>query len=681
MSVSASTGNLHGERGARDPRMPYLPALDGLRACAVAVVLLYHAGCTWLPGGFLGVEVFFVISGYLITGLLLAEWRVRRRIDFKAFWLRRARRLLPAVFALIVTVLAVAVVWLPGEVAGLRGDALASAGYVTNWYLILGQKSYFETVGRPSLLQHLWSLAVEEQFYLIWPLLLAGMMRFWTRRRTIVAIGLGAAASTLLMAALYQPDLDPSRVYYGSDTRAAGLLIGAVLAFLWIPGQTPGGRQAPARARDQGRALDLLGVLAFGVLAWCCAGFDEYQPRLYQGGFALVALATAVLIVTAVDSRTRLVSRLLGCAPLRWIGLRSYGIYLWHWPVFMLTRPQLDVALDGWQLLAMRVAATLVLAELSYRMVEMPVRRGALDRILRGRPAPRRLQRPLSTLRPAAAALPLLLLGVMLGVHVVSAEPPPVPEYLAVAEIDIGIPEGPLPAPSPAPATATLGPPATATAQVMPAAPVPAATATAPAAPAQGQSATQPLTVTPGPAAPPLSLTAEPGEDAEWRAHAAMATAVAGHVTAVGDSVMLATVVDLQKALGDVEVSAKLGRAVSAGITLLRERRDARQLGQIVVVHLGNNGPFSAKQFDELMQVLSGAKRVVIVNNKVPRTWEERNNSVLADGVRRYPNAVLVDWHGASAGRPDFFWSDGMHLRPEGARVYASLVAACVNAP
>lgn len=682
MSVSASTGNMHGERGARAPRLPYLPGLDGLRACAVAAVLLYHAGCTWIPGGFLGVEVFFVISGYLITALLLAEWPARRRIDLKAFWLRRARRLLPAVFVLIVAVLAVAVVWLPGEVAGLRGDALASAGYVTNWYLILGEKSYFETVGRPSLLRHLWSLAVEEQFYLIWPLLFAGMLRFWTRRRTIVAILLGAAASTLLMAALYRPDADPSRVYYGTDTRMAGLLVGAALAFLWKPGRTPGVNQAPARALDQGRALDLLGALAFGVLVWSCAGFDEYQPQLYQGGFALVALATAVLIVAAVDPRARLVPRLLGSAPLRWIGLRSYGIYLWHWPVFMLTRPQLDVALDGWQLLAVRAAATLVLAELSYRCVEMPVRRGVLDRFLQGRRATGGAPRRRPALRWAVAALPLLLLGVMLGVRVVSAEPPPVPEYLAVAEIDVGAPEGPLPAPaaSPALATATPAPPATGTTPAMADPPAALATVTAPAAPVPTHGATLPAPATPR-AAVSVPTATEPGDEAERRVHAAMATAIAGHVTAVGDSVMLATVVDLQKELGDVEVSAKLGRAVSAGIALLRERRDAHQLGQIVVVHLGNNGPFSAKQFDELMQVLSGVRRVVIVNNKVPRTWEEKNNSVLADGVKRYPNAVLVDWYGVSAGRPDFFWSDGMHLRPEGARVYATLVAAYVNAP
>jgi len=214
----------------------------------------------------------------------------------------------------------------------------------------------------------------------------------------------------------------------------------------------------------------------------------------------------------------------------------------------------------------------------------------------------------------------------------------------------------------------------------MPIAPTPRATLPAPVEADPTRSATSSAPATPGPVltvlAPP-----EPEDVTEWISPAAVATAVAGHVTAVGDSVMLATAVDLQKALGDVEVSAKLGRAVSAGIALLRERRDAGQLGQIVVVHLGNNGPFSASQFDELMQVLSGVRRVVIVNNKVPRTWEEKNNGVLADGVKRYSNAVLVDWYGVSAGRPEFFWSDGTHLRPEGARAFANLVAAYVNAP
>ena len=213
-------------------------------------MLLYHANLAWIPGGFLGVEVFFVISGYLITALLLAEWRQRGRIDLKTFWLRRARRLLPALYVLLVVSLAFAVVFLPGEVAGLRSDVLAAFGYVTNWYLIFGQESYFEAVGRPSLLQHLWSLAVEEQFYLIWPPILAlGLCFGATRlrqRRSLTVVIFGAVASAAAMALFYTPGVDPSRIYYGTDTRATGLLCGAALAFLWSPGV----RYRPSEARQ-----------------------------------------------------------------------------------------------------------------------------------------------------------------------------------------------------------------------------------------------------------------------------------------------------------------------------------------------------------------------------------------------------------------------------------------------
>src|SRR5918992_975019 len=191
--------------------LPYAPGLDGLRALAVIAVLLYHAELSWLPGGFLGVEVFFVISGYLITALLLAEHRQRGSVDLKAFWLRRARRLLPALYLLLVVTLAFAVVFLPEEVARLRNDAAAAFAYVTNWYLVFNNESYFETVGRPSLLLHLWSLAIEEQFYVLWPpLFVVGMMLL--RRYTLLVALAGAAVSALLMAILYQPDVDLSRI-------------------------------------------------------------------------------------------------------------------------------------------------------------------------------------------------------------------------------------------------------------------------------------------------------------------------------------------------------------------------------------------------------------------------------------------------------------------------------------
>src|SRR3712207_4059108 len=241
-SVSPATD----QRTGPGAPLSYLPGLDGLRALAVMAVLLYHADPRWMPGGYLGVEVFFVISGYLITALLLSEWQQHSHIDLKNFWLRRARRLLPALYLLLLVTLAFAVVALPDEVARLRVDALAAFGYVTNWYLVLGQHSYFETVGRPSLLQHLWSLAVEEQFYVLWPLLLSVTLwgvasrRRWSRRRLALSIALvGAVGSALVMAILYQPGVDPSRVYYGTDTRVAGLLFGAALAFVWVPGQVP----------------------------------------------------------------------------------------------------------------------------------------------------------------------------------------------------------------------------------------------------------------------------------------------------------------------------------------------------------------------------------------------------------------------------------------------------------
>jgi peptidoglycan/LPS O-acetylase OafA/YrhL len=360
--------------GTPEVRLSYSPGLDGMRALAVMAVLLYHADLGWIPGGFLGVEVFFVISGYLITALLLSEWRQKGTIDLKNFWLRRARRLLPALYVLLVVTLAVAVVFLPGEVAGLRGDVFAAVGYVTNWFLIFGQESYFESVGRPSILQHLWSLAVEEQFYLIWPVVLAvglGVGATRQRRRRVLTVALlGAAASAVAMALLYAPGVDPSRIYYGTDTRATGLLCGAVLAFLWSPGNksrpaepSHHGPKLPDRGRFRRRwgwtsplLLDAVGLVALGALVWFFLHLGEFEPFLYRGGFALVALATVAAIMAVVYPYTHIGSRILGSAPLRWLGVRSYGIYLWHWPVFMVTRPELDVPFGGLSLLALRLA-------------------------------------------------------------------------------------------------------------------------------------------------------------------------------------------------------------------------------------------------------------------------------------------------------------------------------------
>lgn len=353
----------------RQANLPYLPALDGLRAIAVAAVVAYHAGLD-LYGGFLGVETFFTLSGFLITALLLAEWGRGGAIDLGAFWRRRALRLIPALLLLLVAALGATALLMADQLGQLMGDSAAALAYVMNWHLVWSERSYFDPALRPPLLQHLWSLAVEEQFYVFWPLLVAGGLRLFGRRGLLAATLLVAAASALLMAQLYDPGADPSRVYYGTDTRASGLLLGAALAMIWLPGQLP--FEANSRA---GIAFDAMGVAGLVGLGYAYSAFFESHPLLYRGGFLLVALATIALIVAATHPRARLLPALLSLAPLRWLGVRSYGIYLWHWPVFALTRPGIDMPLTGPLAIAVQVALTLALAALSYRFVEAPLRR------------------------------------------------------------------------------------------------------------------------------------------------------------------------------------------------------------------------------------------------------------------------------------------------------------------
>jgi peptidoglycan/LPS O-acetylase OafA/YrhL len=365
---------------ANAPHIRYRPGLDGLRAIAVAAVFLYHSRIDWLPGGFLGVDLFFVLSGYLITSLLLVEWEARNRIDLRRFWLRRARRLLPALVVVVLAALVLSAIFARQDLAHTRSDAVSSLLYYTNWHLIVANHSYFNLMGNPSLLNHLWSLAIEEQFYLFWPLLLVPGLVLLGRRRMPMIVIAGIAASASLMWILYKPGSDPSRVYYGTDTRAFLLLMGILLALVW---------PAIERLRRAVPLLELFGVAALVGSVLLFLRMQDFNPTLYRGGDLAAAFCFVVLVGAVAHPQTGL-SEALGVAPLRWVGERSYGIYLWHWPIIVLVagvnaRPGVLTVIG-------EAALVLVAAGLSYRFVEQPIRTGSLQRWLARHPRRYRLE-------------------------------------------------------------------------------------------------------------------------------------------------------------------------------------------------------------------------------------------------------------------------------------------------
>jgi peptidoglycan/LPS O-acetylase OafA/YrhL/lysophospholipase L1-like esterase len=355
----------------------YRPGLDGLRALAVGAVVAYHLDLGWAQGGLLGVGVFFTLSGYLITDLLLGQHERIGSLQLADFWLRRARRLLPALFVMLAVIVAWVTLLDRSLLPAVRGAVGASAVYMTNWWLIAQHSSYFAQFGPPSPLGHLWSLAVEEQFYLIWPWLLWFGLR-WRRSRSGLHISLAAAslllaaASAVTMALLYQPGYDPTRVYDGTDTRAFALLIGAALAFVWPSRHLRDTVTSRVRWSLDGAGAGGLAVCA--VLVWRTS---EYSPFLYRGGMVLLSFATALMVAAAASPASRF-GRILGWEPLRWLGVRSYGIYLWHFPIIVLTAPAGGG--DTPRRAVLQVAATIGCAALSWRYIEEPIRHGALSR-------------------------------------------------------------------------------------------------------------------------------------------------------------------------------------------------------------------------------------------------------------------------------------------------------------
>jgi len=621
-------------------RLGYRPGLDGLRAISVAAVVLYHADVSWMPGGFLGVEVFFVISGFLITTLLLEEREHAGAVSMRNFWVRRAKRLLPALYLLLAVVSVASLIVYRDAAGRMGGDVIAALLYVSNWWQIHLDQSYFAQAGRPPLLQHLWSLAIEEQFYIFFPpIFILCVARFAHRKVRWTLVGL-AVASAIYMAVLYSPFEDPSAAYFNTFARSSGLLLGAMLAMVWAPW-----RERRRSGTGAGAALDITGVLGLAIIAWFFTRVNAFDSFIYRGGFFVLDVVCIVVIAVAVHPSAWL-GKALGVAPLQWLGRRSYSIYLWHWPIFMVTRPGIDVPLTGFPLFVLRITLTMIAAELSYHYIEQPIRSGALGAWWNN------LRHGHGQRRVFAVRQGLVIGGIGLGLTVLIAW------GLQKAASDPARDELALDATGLADEAAAGG-------GVVQAPP------TAPSTSLVGNEQSGPTTTIVDATSP--EVTSGIVEAAAAGTGAAVRQTPTNSVM-IGDSVVLGAQQELKNAMPGLRVDAEVSRQFDKILSTVRAYSAADSIPGPLIINAGTNGTFEDEDLDTIFEMVPPDHPVLLVNAKVDRPWESLVNERIVDATKRHRNAVLVDWFSIGEDHADWFTADGTHLNPEGARAFAELI-------
>ncbi|MBF2483164.1 acyltransferase family protein [Listeria welshimeri] len=592
----------------------YVPSIDGLRALAVIAVIAYHLNFSWAKGGFIGVDIFFVLSGYLITNILLTQWEKNQTLQLKQFWLRRFRRLIPAAYVMIVVVVIFSVLFHSEILKNLRGDAIASFFYVSNWWFIFHNVSYFDSFGMPSPLKNLWSLAIEEQFYLIWPVFLLVFLR-WVKNPKLllkIVIGLGLL-SAIWMTILYVPGTDPSRVYYGTDTRLFDLLSGCALAFVW-----PFNRLSPNIPKRSKAALNIAGTISILFFFLITALVSEYQPFLYRGGLLFVAIMGVVMIATIAHPASYL-SKIFSFKPLRWIGTRSYGIYLWHYPIITLTTPVLEIGQPSIWRSILQVAATFIIAELSFRYIETPIRKNGFINYFKS----------------------------FKDKNYFIWKNKPVGKWLGIAGLAAVL------------ITFSIG-----------------MTNILPVDTSAEKQPTSIKTTTDKPKTTKTPTEKKPAQSDNKNKPAAQPPNIK-QTLAIGDSVMLDIEPYLREAVPHVTIDGLVGRQLKDAINTSSNYRKFNSSTSAVILELGTNGPFTDEQLNELLDQFNKA-HIYLVNTRVPRGWQEEVNNSIASADSR-SNVTVVDWYSLSSGQSQYFASDGVHLTKTGAKAYVSMLTKAMN--
>lgn len=633
----------------RTASLPYLPSLDGLRAVAVIAVIIYHANKGWLGGGFLGVDIFFVISGYLITTLLVTESANTGRVSLKAFWLRRARRLLPALWTLLIGVIVYCSLFERDALGTLRGDVIGALLYGFNWFQIWVGSSYFSALGFVPL-RHLWSLAVEEQFYFVWPIVMAVLLK--GGRRYVRLVGLlfllTSVSISIYVASVYQSGVvgtveqSPQQylslvghtvlrldyLFLGTISRAGGLFIGAALAMFLRPWET---RLAPRAASS--RRVDLLGLgglVSLGVMMWkfrdvvegTVEGGSRGYDLLFRGGFLLIGVASTAAVAAAVYPGASVTHRILDNGVLRWVGQRSYGLYLYHWPIFQFYRRFAGEPLNIAEFGALMFLA-LIITELSYRFIEMPVRTGVFSSWWHGIRYPR-------FDADRARRRHIFALGAVVAVL-------PVFAVVSMATADLKLDE----------IAQSLQDNESSVVNVL-------TTTTVTATSLGGVVTTIPLVTT----------TVLDGQIID--------------ILAIGDSVMLGAADILTKR--GITVDALKTRPFGQALEIANFIKSVNRLGEAVIIHLGTNNYVDQKTLDAIMVPLADVPIVLFVTAYVPeKAWQNPNNELVRALPDQYGNVKILDWYAIAVAHPEYLYRDKVHLNEVGQQVYADLIMQAIG--